>query len=249
MKEQARVSTITTILLIVIAVMITASVMYFLMSNDKINNIWQDNNEEVIEQKEEITEVSFSKAEEMFEWLPKIYENIQKPFDDQRLLQIVMKRINTNAGGEKPDFSESNINKVTHELFGANTTINKERVTDLSDVAYYYSSDEKAYTVIAFGTEGVFLRQILKSATQTTKEIYIEAYMINGEIGIGMDDEGELEIKDKNGETIKTSINEYTPGEESKEIVQKYKDRLSVIKYTLQKDNGSYYILKTEMVK
>ena len=242
MKEKKRLSFITVIIIIIISVIVTATSMYFVMSDEGKQNIIQNDKTEL--------EVSFLKADEIFNWLPKIYVPLKKPFDDVEILQLVMSTINKKSTGTEIDFSEKNINSTLLQLFGPNVTINKGKVTDIS-MPYCYSSYENEYVAKGFGNEGLYQNQVIKSATQTVNEYYIEAYILEGEIGLGLDENGQkmLNLKDNKGKTINVDANSYQFGEGAKDIVKEYKDRLPVMKYTLQKDNDKYFIIKTEIVK
>lgn len=244
MKEKQGLSAVTIIVIVVFAIILITTFIYIA----NYFHISFHSNNQGNSQQDQVKDVYPIDAENIFDELPKIYKPISAPYNDEDLLQIVMNKINmasVQLDEYEPDYSETNVNNVLHQLFGPDVNINKTNLTDIS-APYYFSSAQNKYVEDLTSTQNIFQRQILKVAKQTNAQYYIEAYSINGQITSTSATGDQVQIKDKNGNTI--TINNYAWGDGS-EIVNSYKDRLPVIKYTLAKNNNTNYIVKTEFVQ
>lgn len=244
MKEKVKLNLLTVVILLVVVALITAGTVYFILSNEKEDKIIP--NTKPIE-----IEVSFSKAKEIFEWLPKIYIPMQKPFNDKDLLSLVMYEIDSKS--ENPDFSETNINNTVINFFGPGVMINKEKVIDLKNTPYIYSSEDDKYMIIAMGIEQddkeyTTSNQRLKSVEQDDERYYVETYSVTTSRKMSSEKGEKLTIIDNEGKAIKTDILQDSVDAIDK-VINQYSEKLTVIKYTLQKNNDKYYIIKTEIVK
>lgn len=249
MKNKKGISMMLLIVIITLVAVITTIIVYAIMGSNfvaklseeqaKIDNASLNISDNTIAP----SEVEYTKALSIFNSITKIYEPMQSPFDDEKVLELVMTKIGAN--NQNPDYSEENVNKVLHEMFGPDAVINKEKLTDSQDALYYFSTTENKYRVRPMGKEFVINDQYLKSVKQTSSEYFVEAYIIQGQVELNENNEASLTFKDKEGNSITELLSD--SWDNKSKIFEKYKNKLSVIRYTLEKSNDSYYILKTEL--
>ena len=217
--------------------------------------------EESIMDKDE-KEVSKKKKEELYNFIPKVYKEAVAPFDSLYMLEAVMDKIIEEDKSE--DFSVKNVDKYVKKIFGKESTINKEEVStpDIKNSIYYYSKEAESYAVVPIGYQGIYKKQIFKTATETEDFYYVYTYVLQG--GYAYDESTATEnefgtldftnskvqviVGDKNGNDLVHIFDTDKTMYEDKIWLDNYMDKMPIYKYTLTKENDSYYLTDVEQV-
>lgn len=202
------------------------------------------------------------KAEELFNFIPKVYTEAVAPFDSLFMLDAAMgKIIDTN---EEMDFSVKNVDNVAKKIFGKDAIINKQEVSepDVGKSLFYYSEEAKSYAVIPVGYEGIFEHQIFKNATETEDAYYVYTYTLIGgysydEDSITQDEFGDVSyenakvqmiIGDKDGNDLIHVFDNYTYMYDEEIWLSKYANIMPIFRYTLTKTEDGYYLSEVEQI-
>jgi len=245
------------IIMVIVTVVVIGSLVYSMCCDlDKINSKGdnKDNTTDAYQETKKQEEIKLIEkdAQKIYDGIPKIYEEVIEPFNDEFKLKTAMQYI-ASKNINSSDFSEENVNEVVKDIFGIEATLNKENLKEDKDEysLYYYSETEGKYVIRAFGMEFIYNEQILKEVTENDKAYYVYVYNIVGEY-IPDDSKNKLYlvIGDKEGKDI---VEEYEADEfdtNAMEIVTKYKEELPIYRYTLTKSktDKSYYLTEVEQM-
>lgn len=216
--------------------------------------------EEKIMDKDE-KEVSKKKKEELYNFIPKIYKEAVAPFDSLFMLDAVMDKL---IEEESEDFSTKNVDKYVKKIFGEESKINKDEVStpDIKNSIYYYSKEANTYAVVPIGYQGIYKKQIFKTATETDDFYYVYTYVLQG--GYAYDESTATEnefgtldftnskvqviVGDKNGNDLVHIFDTDKTMYEDSIWLDNYMDKMPIYKYTLTKENDTYYLTDVEQV-
>lgn len=219
------------------------------------------NIEESIMDKDE-KEVSKKKKEELYNFIPKVYTEAVAPFDSYFMLDAVMDKIINEE--EEYDYSTEKVDKYVKEIFGKESSINKDAVSvpDIKKSIYYYSKEANSYAVIPIGYQGIYEKQIFKTATETEDYYYVYTYVLQG--GYAYDESSATEnefgtldytnsrvqviVGDKDGKDLEHIFDTDKTMYDDEIWLSNYLDKMPIYKYTLTKENDTYYLTDVEQV-
>lgn len=263
-----------TIIIIISSVVLIALVigLIAIVSSDEegVNDNIPVSNEQPIQQEnkapskvdENEEDVSNRKAQELFNFIPKVYTEGITPFDSAFMLDSVMKKIiDTN---ENQDFSVVNVDNMVKKIFGEAAVIDKDEVSnpDVAKSLFYYSKEAKSYAVIPVGYSGKFEYQIFKNATETDTAYYVYTYTLIGgysydESSIIQDEFGDVSyenakvqviVGDKDGNDLVHIFDNYNSLYDESIWMSKYSNIMPIFRYTLTKIKGGYYLTEVEQI-
>lgn len=257
------------IICIVVLLLIAGILVLVVGNNNEEKTNETDNIKSEIETKieesimdEDEKEVSKKKKEELSEFIPKVYSEAVAPFDSYFMLDAVMDKITSED--EVPDYSVENVDDYVKKIFGNESSINKEDVStpDIQKSIYYYSKEANSYAVVPIGYQGIFEKQIFKTATETKDYYYVYTYVLQG--GFAYDETTAVEnefgtldytnskvqviVGDKDGNDLEHIFDTDKTMYDDEIWLSNYLDKMPIFKYTLKKDNDTYYLTDVEQV-
>lgn len=258
------------LIIVILVLIIIVGLLLFVINNgnDEDTKIENSNKSEIeikIEESimdEDEKEVSKKKKQELYEFIPKVYTEAVAPFDSYFILDAVMDKITSEE--ETPDYSVEKVDNYVKEIFGEESSINKEDVSepDIKKSIYYYSKEAESYAVIPIGYQGIYEKQIFKTATETEDYYYVYTYVLQG--GFAYDETTATEnefgtldytnskvqviVGDKEGNDLEHIFDTDKTMYDDEIWLNNYLDKMPIFKYTLKKDNGTYYLTDVEQV-
>lgn len=255
-----------------ILVAFIAGLLIAISNDDKKANLDDDYMEPVINEQGEIQapdrvqnnemDVSERKAEELFNFIPKVYAEDVAPFESAYMLDAVMDKI--VSLDEEINLSVEYVDEYVKKIFGNDAKINKEEVSepDVAKSLYYYSKEANTYAIIPVGYQGIYEYQIFKNATETDDAYYVYTYTLIGgysfdQSSVVLDEFGDLNyenakvqviVGDKDGQDLVHVFDNYNDIYNEQVWLNKYSNLMPVYRYTLKKDGRNYYLTEVEQV-
>ena len=206
--------------------------------------------------------VTGSKKDELFNFIPKMYSEEIAPFTSDFMLTAVMDKLLYSE--EKQDFSTEYVDNMVTRIFGSKAKINKQEVStpNVSKSLYYYSEEANSYAVIPVGYEGIYRFQILKNVTETDDSFYVYTYSLIGgysydEDSITKDEFGDTNyenakvqviVGDKDGKDLVHIFNNYSEIYNEDIWLKNYSNLMPVYRYTLKKEGNNYFLTEVEQI-